>query len=226
MAAHTDKRSVATDALETLGTIIGESERRDAIHLAVEPVVAAHDLSPGQHVGLYPDGRAGVFDLNKRSSARVADRKIKKVGIVDPFLTETVREGQRFWLVVYPRQVTSLRHVWTHPDFPAESGVNEPTVPAPIDDERKRASEAWLRDFIASHDCPDYEVVMAAATGQHHLNFGDGGYLCSTNDGEFLHFGGHDAHGEIPPEFWHHVEIVSGKKIPDSDRAEYFSCSC
>ena len=39
-----DKRSVATDALETLGTIIDDTQKRDAIHLAVEPVVAGERL--------------------------------------------------------------------------------------------------------------------------------------------------------------------------------------
>lgn len=31
-----DKRSVFTDALETLGTIIDDTQKRDAIHLAFE----------------------------------------------------------------------------------------------------------------------------------------------------------------------------------------------
>lgn len=35
-----DKRSIHTDALHTLGTIIGEGEKRDAIHIAVEPCIA------------------------------------------------------------------------------------------------------------------------------------------------------------------------------------------
>lgn len=41
MSSNTgDKRSVSTDALETLGTIIDDRAGRDAIHLAVEPVHA------------------------------------------------------------------------------------------------------------------------------------------------------------------------------------------
>jgi hypothetical protein len=39
-----DQRSVATDALATPGTITDETAGRDAIHLAVEPVIAAHTL--------------------------------------------------------------------------------------------------------------------------------------------------------------------------------------
>lgn len=110
--AKADKRSVSTDALETLGTVIASNEKRDAIHLAVEPVEAAEILWPGQHIGLDSNGKA----TNTRTA--------KYLGIVDPFLKDRVAPGQWFWLIVYPRQITSLRHVWSHPDF-AEADVVE-----------------------------------------------------------------------------------------------------
>lgn len=97
-----DKRSVSTDALETLGNII-EGGGRDAIHLAVEPIVAAEKLYPGQDIGIV-DGKATT-------------KTDKKLGIVDPFIKGFVPEGAMFWLVVYPRRITSLRHIWTHPEF-------------------------------------------------------------------------------------------------------------
>ncbi len=121
-----DNRTVTTDALETLGSIIGASEKRDAIHLAVEPIEAAEDLLPGLHVGIV-EGKASRYGS-------------KHVGIVDPFLLRTVKKGERFWLIVYPRQITSLRHVWEHPDFaPSEFAPGEKT--------QKEASEQWLRKF-------------------------------------------------------------------------------
>ena len=107
---HADKRSVSTDALETLGTApLAETEARDAIHLAVEPVIAGEKLFPGQDIGLMhtPQGYCAVT------------RADKNLGIVDPFLKNPVMPGERFWLVVYPRQIRSLRHVWEHPDFPS-----------------------------------------------------------------------------------------------------------
>lgn len=190
-----DKRSVSTDALETLGTIIGEGAGRDAIHLAVEPVIAGCKLYPGQTVGLSPSGQAWTPGI----------ALVKSLGIVDPFLCNPVMAGERFWLVVFPRQITSLRHVWTHPDFP------DPSVPVPS--VNKEASERWLREFVAKSDCPDYDTVMAIA-------------LSDANDGEYITIGGQNASGDIPPEFWHHMEVVTGRVVSRDKQARYFSCTC
>lgn len=195
-----DSRSVATDALATLGTIIEESAGRDAIHLAVEPVVAAHQLRPGDDVG-FIEGGVGFCE--------------NPVGIVDPFLKSTVRKGQRFWLVVYPRQITSLRHVWTHPAF---ENATIPTMPN--NSMRKAESEIWLRNFCHTADCPGYESVMELIDkGKISNEYGD-----SYVDEQYVHFNGSDAHYAIPPEFWDHVEIVLGRKMVN--RPTYFSCSC
>ena len=102
-----DKRSVTTDALETLGKIISENEKRDAIHLAVEPVKAGTVLMAGQHITV-SEGVAYPASVGKG------------LGIVDPFLSSHVEPGQLFWFVMYPRMVHSLRHVWTHPAFADE----------------------------------------------------------------------------------------------------------
>jgi hypothetical protein len=111
MMSDVDKRSVHTDALATLGTIISENEKRDAIHIAVEPVQASEELWPGHHVAWH--------DRRKRQ-VKHANRSAPGIGIVDPFLTGKVAAGQWFWLLVYPRQITSLRHVWEHPSFSKE----------------------------------------------------------------------------------------------------------
>lgn len=100
-----DKRSVSTDALDVLGTIHTKQEHRDAIHLAVEPVKASCDLSPGEHI-VVKDGYAYPVNIGQG------------LGIVDPFITRTIRQGEGFFFVMYPRQVHSLRHVWEHPAFP------------------------------------------------------------------------------------------------------------
>lgn len=115
--AHADKRTPATDALETLGMIHFKPEKRDAIHLAVDPVVAGCELKPGARIGIingmaWPAGWSHETVKGKTT--------IPYHGIVDPFLPTSVKPNQTFWFVMAPRMVTSLRHVWAHPDFPEE----------------------------------------------------------------------------------------------------------
>lgn len=96
-----------------LGRLIEDGDRRrDAIHIAVAPVTAAERLTPGQPVGFVDEGdpeRVGPCDRN--------------LGLVDPFLGAAVEPGQRFWLFLYPGTVTSLRQIWTHPEFTRAAAV-------------------------------------------------------------------------------------------------------
>ena len=130
------------------------------------------------------------------------------IGIVDPFRRYGVEEGSHFWLCLFPGTVTGLRHAWTHPAMP-EGPVSRKT-------HTQEESEAWLREFINKSDCPDYHTVIGAA-----VNHPGGSW-----DNEYLHFSGQDAHGDIPPEFWDHVENVTGQSVPPNVRAKSFSCSC
>ncbi|WP_261526135.1 hypothetical protein [Burkholderia multivorans] len=192
-----DKRSVATDALETLGTIIGENEKRDAIHLAVEPVIAGHDLNPGAHVTI-------------KNGVAVRAAVGEGLGIVDPFIDGVVGKGDRFWLVVYPRQITSLRHVWAHPAFPDSPDV----TPA----SRYSPSEQWIRDF-ADRVRLNYDVLMEGARE----------WVDSKKRGEwgeYLCFGGLLEGEYVPDEFWLHYEAVTGEKVEDGHRGSFFTCSC
>ena len=124
--SNNDKRSPSTDALETLGMIHFKEEKRDAIHLAVLPVVAGVSLEVGQKIGIYNGhayrvGNAYVPDECYSDDGRVGFKRvlIPYHGIVDPFLPRDVEPGESFWFVMAPRMVQSLRHVWEHPDFPA-----------------------------------------------------------------------------------------------------------
>lgn len=188
-----NKHTVHTDALKTLGTILDGDAGRDAIHLAVEPVVADEFLRAGQHVGFMPNGRVGQWPPNER------------VGIVDPFLTKPVQTGQRFWLVVYPRQITSLRHVWEHPGFPS-SEVSSAAVPEFTD------SEKWLRDYASSIDV-DYDDLI----------YNTKEYL---DNGEYWSEGDKFSGVDLPDEFWMHYEAVTGGKVSNRKRGSFFSCSC
>lgn len=104
-------------------------------------------------------------------------------------------------MFLFPNTITTLRHVWEHPSFEPEFGTPD-----------RDASERWLRAFCESADCPAYEIVIAAAIDN------------DAWDDDCLHFDGRNAHGQIPPEFWDHVAVVTGRT--NLRRAKYFSCSC
>lgn len=183
-----------------LGEEPGKYAARDAIHVAVIPAVAGAKLRPGERVSVQ-DG--------------VALPSNQPVGIVDPFLEEPVESGMRFWLCLMPETVTGMRHHWSHPAFKDDNVARKYT---------KEESEAWLRDFAETSDCPDFDILIAAATGKSISCVDPDYYGTYENDGEYLYFSGRDAHGEIPEEFWDHVENYTGVKC--ELRAKRFSCSC
>lgn len=108
-------RTPSTDALETLGMIHFKPEHRDAIHLAVEPVIAGS-------AGMYPGQRIGIINGHAYPAGTIWNegKKVPYHGIIDPFLPKGPIQGESFWFVMAPRMVTSLRHVWSHPEFPDE----------------------------------------------------------------------------------------------------------
>lgn len=189
-----DKRSVATDALETLGTLIGPNEKRDAIHLGVDPATAGETLTPGMHVTLR-DGQAFCAEPNKG------------LGIVDPFLTGRVKRGERFWLVVYPRQITSLRHIWEHPGFPSSTDVPTQEVDLGL-----MRSKAFIDELAASVDLSTNRLMAGAKEYIRHGEYITGG---SEMEGEY-----------VPDEFWNHYARVTKTDVPEEKRGNFFKCSC
>jgi len=191
-----DKRSVSTDALETLGTILGDGCGRDAIHLAVEPVIAGHRLDPGADVGLV-DGKAVVCD--------------KPLGIVDPFLKKTVRAGERFWLVVYPRQITSLRHVWTHPAF--TESIPEAKTASDMSDNVEFIKDAAERIGVS------FESLMVEL--KYYLD-----HTSPSDTNKCIGFGEEIEARDLPDGFWVHYESLTGRTVPSEMRDVYFRCAC
>lgn len=114
-------------AVPNIGHLTDGKHGRDAIHIAVCPMIATERLGPGQKVGLVSATEAGPTD--------------DPVGIVDPFLETAVEKGQTFWLFLFPNTITSLKHQWTHPAFEVIKTMEA------ISGEGRSASEAWLRNY-------------------------------------------------------------------------------
>lgn len=185
-----------------VGILIDPKQPRDAIHIAVAPVCASKELSPGASIAFVAGSNVDVEEAPWPVS----------VGIVDPFLRQKVKKGQHFWMWLHPNTITSLRHDWTHPAFSDEM----------LTTERRAKSEEWLKNFCQEHDCP-YDGLIKAAGNDGEWVDGDGYHAIRIEAG-YISVQGSDAGGDIPDEFWDHLENVTGYK-PES-KAEYFSCSC
>ncbi len=184
-----------------LGIILDETAERDAIHVACAPLIAAHRLNPGTHVGLLPDGRASA-DANP-------------IGIIDPFLEAPVKRGERCWVLLYQQSITGLKHRWSHPSFP-ETPPPAPMPPAPP---AKSESEVWMRKWAAAHMGYNY---YGETENERHSE--DTSYGLAIEAGRNLHIGPYeDARDYIDSEWWGHWEALTGEK---GQRGEGFSCSC
>lgn len=120
-----------------LGQIIREPQEKDAVHMAVAPVEAVHELRPGQAVTVQ-DGKA-------------YSTTGKGVGVVDPFLECKVQPGDKFWLFLYPGSITSLRHDWMHPSFPTADPAG-----------RSFESKKWLEHWAIQNSI-DYDELIKHA---------------------------------------------------------------
>lgn len=179
------------DTQDTIGKILTGKEERDAIHIAVLPVTATKKLTPGDNVG--KDGNY-----------------TNPIGIVDPYLKHPVEPGQTFWLFLYPKTITSLRHVWTHPDL---SDLPDKVVfgqmSSLIDITR---SKKWIEDYANSIGL-GYDQLLRDTDA--YLQHGD--YAC---------YGGLLEGEYTDPDYWDHYEVVTNTKVATKDRENFFTCSC
>lgn len=96
-----------------LGQLITSEEKKDAIHVAICPVVANERIAPGQELGIVK-----IQKIPGQDDRIFVGAMGKSIGIADPFLKEMILPDETFYLVLFPYTVTSLRHEWTHPAFP------------------------------------------------------------------------------------------------------------
>lgn len=117
-----------------IGELITTHRERDAIHVAVVPVVAACDMNPGQKVALTPDGKVEPSKL--------------PIGVIDPFMSSAIPAGRVCWLFLNPGSITSLRHDWTHPAFDRNREQNE--------------SKMWIENYAAAYGISFDQMISAA----------------------------------------------------------------
>jgi hypothetical protein len=190
-----------SETITTMGKILpaDHQQGRDAIHIAVMPVVASCTMRPGEPVSL--QGYA--------SDEAVYDNSDNYLGIVDPFLAVSVQKGQKFWLFLRPGTISGLRHEWTHPMIKPQS-ANEP--PAVVDEMEDH--EAWLRDFASRWSMSYHDMIAAAKEGTY-----------TTAGG--MDFGKYDLGPGEENLFWTHMEGLTGLKFDDNHKENFgWSCSC
>lgn len=169
-----------------LGELPDNNAKRDAIHVAIIPVYAGQDLQPGQHVGKGANGTFVVCPIKKC------------IGIVDPFLTQRVMKGERFYLCLYQKTVIGMRHVWKHPDFAEETN----------DTPEQERSREWIKSFAESVGIT-FDVLMDGA--RDYVRHGN--YLCLGRLLEGV---------SVPDAFWDHYEVLTGTR----SEGGFFTCSC
>lgn len=98
-----------------LGEIITGEAKRDAMHIAVVPMIAHEVLYPGQRICCTLWNRAKRAETNA-------------IGIVDPFLDHPVPIEAEFWVLMLPNTVTNLRHEWDHSALATPEEEAEETV--------------------------------------------------------------------------------------------------
>lgn len=211
-------RKPYSDATALLGKKLdGTDARRDAVHLACEPVKNETSKS------WYPSDAMTFGETGKLRQAREGEEVI---GIIDPFLRVSdddpdswvsVDPGETCFLILMPGAVTSLRHVWTHPQF--KDLADEPGTPkakaVKAEKTEEEISEIWLREYADEHGV-DYEEMMSAARS--HIVDPDGWNYVS---------GGSAAEGAYTgEEFWHHVGILLGIEVQPEQQGSIITCSC
>lgn len=181
-----------------IGKILKGGEQRDAIHIAIAPVMARDKLAPGQDIGFIDP-----------ANPEVVGPCDNPVGIVDPFLKGMVYPMQRIYMFLYPNTVTGMRHEWTHPAFkePQKAAIE-------VFSQRISDAKAWLEKFGEEYNLTCDELVEVVQDcrkngGYHRLGFDTPNSAYSDRR-----------------EFWRNYEIVTGERVDDHDDGLPFSCSC
>lgn len=201
------------DPVTSIGKVLNGNEERDAIHIAILPVIAGDDyMYAAEEVGF-------VYGSNSIVKSKPSVYGLATVGIIDPFLKDSVKKGDRVWMFMLPGTITGLRHNWAHPAVD--------TVQAASGE-----SEAWLRKFADSWNFDYDEMIAIASKGTVKKNLQVGSLGSIEIDTEWITARGVDLHsrselGEDYALFWQHMEALTGQKFDEAHREKVgWSCSC
>lgn len=235
-----------SDPITTLGQLLDSSAQRDAIHIAIAPVVAAEFLRVGQSIAL--------------DSAGKATGEGAAIGIVDPFLKMPVEPGERFWMFLLPNTVTGMRHHWSHPTFAEQ--VHVPPAPQSTDKKLPRRVASYFTppefppietenaalvaaDYWEEHGEPRRAAMLRDIPGSQEksvewltgfaaqFDMSYGALIQAARDyitsGDYvtLDYDTPDRVWRDREELWRHFEIATGDQVPDADReSTFFTCAC
>lgn len=187
-----------------LGKLIDDEKnpKKDAIHVAIIPLIAGQELYRGHKIKL----KFNTLDV--ALDAEYDDENA--FGIVDPFLSDYyVPEGKKFYGLLFPGTVTGMRHEWQHPLF------NQNQIKQDLNEH-----EAWIRDFCDRWNF-DYDELISAATSENKDPYGR--YVVAR--GRDLHY--KDELGEDHDAFWEHLAGLTGKVYnKDHKDGMGWSCTC
>lgn len=218
MSTEEEKPFKHTMADPQFGKLVPDDfpDERDAIHIATAAVFAEHDLQPGEHVGLTTEKP----DVMGRS-------EIAPLGIVDPFLTKTIKKGERFWVFLYPGSIRSLRHAWSHPAFDKKAALIEALKDSPAKRRMRAFAESLPnKDRIEEWDDVNYTYKTISEGVPYTMEDVLFHARAFVEHGEYWSEGG-DFEGQgIYNGFWDDYTSITGLPGPSDGDYHFFSCSC
>lgn len=189
------------DTIKLVGTILEGEHRRDAIHVAMAPMVAGGEIYRAAFVGLNSEGKAIMVP------PPVA------LGISDPFMREIIEPGQQFFVWLRPGTITDLRHHWTHPEFP------EPVTPVIDPFTSNPDSVVWLKDYAEGLGETYEDMMSGAAHWLRDQTFWLGGPPEATR--------GSNLEGVYTSDrFWSHYQLATGVLVSMDRQDNFFTCVC
>lgn len=202
------------DPIKSIGKKLIGGEQRDAIHIAIMPVVVGEKyISAGEEVGL-------VYGTKNTVKRKDSIYGIETIGVIDPFLKDwDIKEGDVVWCFLKPGTITGLRHEWIHP------GIDNQQPP-------KNEAEKWLREFADKWNFDYDEMIGIASAGTVKKTMSLGSLGSHTFDSEYIVARGIDLHSrdELGADyelFWQHMEALTGQKFDAQHREKVgWSCTC